>query len=464
MPNNQRAAAWFLNAAVISKFRDLARTKKFAIKNLNSNILRMNQASTSNILPSDPSNACQSCFLIFDGKSKPSRCSDCGKFFHKTKCHKEHSKNCRVSTSTNVSPPIITQAIGSAAAHNTTPVISSNQLAAPATTAAPATPSTSVAPPSSTPSFTSLQATNTASMPASQAYHPPEPRLGNIQTRISFIPNPSSSTASPTPLPSASSSVIPDSRTQTPSSATSTTTSIATTKQKYKSPLGNAEQATNEFLRTELNAAQARIVLLDTTIKDKDPELSVLWARIKIFEEKENKEMLDKYFPHKSSSTAGGNSNRSSTETNSARPNSPVYPQPCCQPPPQCSSHRTCSATPLPCSHCYHPCNPSNTANHHVCTSGPSDDFLNKINEISKELLELKIAVAAMNTKETPVSSKKSSKSNEPPNKPAEDKKPDDSSSTNLNTSFASVEEFIPDLPRDLNCFALTIQPPQLKL
>ena len=32
-------------------------------------------------------------------------------------------------------------------------------------------------------------------------------------------------------------------------------------------------------------------------MKDKDQENAVLWARIKILEEKQNKEVLDKYFP-----------------------------------------------------------------------------------------------------------------------------------------------------------------------
>ena len=59
------------------------------------------------------------------------------------------------------------------------------------------------------------------------------------------------------------------------------------------------DQATIEFLRTELGAAQARIVILDASIVDKDKELSVLWARVQILEEKQNKDPLDKYFPHK---------------------------------------------------------------------------------------------------------------------------------------------------------------------
>ena len=60
----------------------------------------------------------------------------------------------------------------------------------------------------------------------------------------------------------------------------------------------SAAEHTIETLEKELNAAQAKIVLLDSEIKDKDQERGVLWARIKLLEEKQNKDIIDQYFPH----------------------------------------------------------------------------------------------------------------------------------------------------------------------
>ena len=52
-----------------------------------------------------------------------------------------------------------------------------------------------------------------------------------------------------------------------------------------------------ETLERELNAAKTKIVTLDTELKDKVQECSALWKRIQIFEERQNSEILDRYFP-----------------------------------------------------------------------------------------------------------------------------------------------------------------------
>ena len=72
----------------------------------------------------------------------------------------------------------------------------------------------------------------------------------------------------------------------------------AVSKKKQKSiPTSSADHNT-EILEKELSAAQTKIVMLDSQVKDKDQERAVLYARVKILEEKQNKEILEKYFPH----------------------------------------------------------------------------------------------------------------------------------------------------------------------
>ena len=74
----------------------------------------------------------------------------------------------------------------------------------------------------------------------------------------------------------------------TTNSSSAFPTSLVPPKKKQKSIPTNNDQTKSEFLRTELGAAQSRIVILDASVKDKVQELSVLWARIQILEEKQN--------------------------------------------------------------------------------------------------------------------------------------------------------------------------------
>ena len=57
-----------------------------------------------------------------------------------------------------------------------------------------------------------------------------------------------------------------------------------------------AEQARIEFLQAELAAAQTRIVQLDANVKEKDQRVTILQARLKIFEDEQAKTIHDKYF------------------------------------------------------------------------------------------------------------------------------------------------------------------------
>ena len=65
-------------------------------------------------------------------------------------------------------------------------------------------------------------------------------------------------------------------------------------KKKEKTTPTSKEDNNTDFLKRELVAAQARISQLDATINDKEKQVSILLARVKAFEEKENSKIYEK--------------------------------------------------------------------------------------------------------------------------------------------------------------------------
>ena len=97
-----------------------------------------------------------------------------------------------------------------------------------------------------------------------------------------------------------------------------------------------------ETLERELSAAKTKIVTLDTELKDKVQECSALWKRIGIFEERQNSEILDRYFPkHQDPSHSKADGPSSNTDHSGAPP-----------PPASC----LCSLQACPCMCHRHPC------------------------------------------------------------------------------------------------------------
>ena len=275
-------------------------------------------------------NVCQDCYQIFDSKSRPSICKNCAKFFHKTKCLKEHTKNCKEtplpSTSNNLQPSL---------PQTSSPILPDNL---PRSSNETVTVSTAVSSTVST-SSSSSSIPRTATFPSiSSLTLNPSPRLDGLQTLVSFVPGNSTKQtpqSNTNPPPNSSSSAPP--------------THKKGGKKKQKVPPITAEQARINFLETELSAAQARIVILDKSIVDKDQELAVLRARVKILEEK-----LNKYFP-KTKTSASANYDTSSHSP--ARPCTCTPQVSCCHSTP-CSTHPTYCRAP-PCSlRCHVPCKP----------------------------------------------------------------------------------------------------------
>ena len=247
MPDASRAAAWFANNVTVTRFKEQAKAKKYAIKAFNEAAKKLSSSNISANLQQS-ANCCQSCHSTFNTKSKPSRCDLCSKYFHKTNCLKDHSKICLSSSQT---VPI------SLPSHSSTILASTSS-------------STTIAPTTSSPSsFTNCIVTSSPFTSSTTLLSSSLSLISGLQTSITFVP--SSTTPLPVPpnvLPSSSalrsitapiSSVPPQNKTKSKRQTTK------------KSPLPTSpDEIKIEFLQTELAAAQTRIVILDASLKDKE--------------------------------------------------------------------------------------------------------------------------------------------------------------------------------------------------
>ena len=396
MPNKQRAAAWFVTNVVEKRFKDLAKAKKFAIQSVNNEINKMKNAPHL----SSSGSCCQECNISFKTQSRPTLCENCQKLFHKS-CHKEHTKSCVPSTlrlqnknssstgfSVSSATPEATSCASSSIQTYTTSLSSSHQVR------------------STTPTASSTSA----------------PLNSLSSTIVSFVP--STTLSSPIPGPSSSNTSAQPS---SPPHAVSNDVPKKNPKRKQKaSPPVCQKEATIEFLQNELNAAQTRIVQLDTDIKDKDQQLSVQRARIKFLEDKHNQDILDKYFPHKEKATQP-------VRTPPSRHCSP------CDPPP-CSYQRTCP--PAPCS-----CSGMLSCHNRIATI--PDDLLKKVESISDEIQDLLSAVNTLNAKVDYLEQSKAFQTNKAPIFSSQTAESHESRETASNTShdasIVSIEDLISD-------------------
>ena len=225
------------------------------------------------------------------------------------------------------------------------------------------------------------------------------------------------------------------------------------------SPPITPDQARINFLQTELAGAQARIVKLDADLKEKDERVTILTARIKVFEEENTKAVYEKYFPHASSV-------RTPPDPAHDRPTAPpndAKRSPCTRasvcgchcpppPPPRCQSLSQCSS--------YHTCQEPTQ----------SDGLLLLLNNLNTEITDLKkVSVSMQSSLETLKSSGVFYDSLKP--RDSEDPHPPPTNSATTteinNISVASIEEFMDviedtvnneEIPPSLNYQALTIQ------
>ena len=452
MPTKERSPVWFINTIVLPKFKDLAKAKQFAIKTTNTAVLDIN--SKKNKISSPPTslptasnhgnNTCNSCLQIFDTKSRPSICNNCDRYFHKTKCLREHTKACRPQSQQISS---INTARASVPTLPSTVADTLNSVTAAASL--PAAFSTMETPTSS--SVTTARSLPSLCPPSSTSVITQHARLTGLQTLVSFVPHTSTNSG----LPPRSIPVQPP---QEPPTQAGLASQTRGNKKKQKLPPITNEQARISFLETELSAAQSRIVVLDKSIVDKDQELSVCWARIKILEEKQNKDILDKYSLNSSSFQRKCSPVPSPSR---APPTCSYYTPaaPCCShpPPPPCSAaHMHHSA--------YHSCN------HHNRTE--SNDLKRDIMEIRRDLDDIRNKINENVTTKVDDLNDISSTATAPPILTQQEQNMNDDEASiieeshtnlneshpNLNESIATVEELMSETNLPLNSQDPTIQ------
>ena len=205
------------------------------------------------------------------------------------------------------------------------------------------------------------------------------------------------------------------------------------------------EQARIDFLQTELSGAQARIVQLDASIKDKDDRIAILMARIKILEDERTKQLFNNYFPEAANDgLPGAQQNSRPQRSFHACSDSRHSPGHHCN---DCHPHHCCSHQRFHSQHCYNNCD----TRYGLGSPAANEDFTSALSALQAQVIEImeiiKQKKAADNNDEaknsTPhPSSVSPSQASRTATAAAE---PDIFATQNMNqdTSIASVEEFM---------------------
>ena len=225
-----------------------------------------------------------------------------------------------------------------------------------------------------------------------------------------------------------------------------------------------------------MDTAKTRIVQLDAEILDKNQQISVLWSRIKILEEKVNNENIHKYFPNKNQIPSKTNINQtehhpSGHNTSMMRglqPNCSHLSTPCSRPP-SCTHIQPQQCFPL----CH--CQPHHSIPQCLRTQSSDSDFIRKLSLLESEIMELKTSLNELKPLLLKIPSTSSSdmtcpdlrnnQTHEIPNRRTKSNEAthDFSLNSSQNESIASIEEFIPEMPEEdttihLNSQSLTNQ------
>ena len=264
MPDSSKAAVWFTYNCLVKRLKDLANIKRYDIKSLNE-VFR-NSRTSSRPVSNNDSNNCNSCNSIFNTKCKPSICTNCGLYFHRT-CLNDHQRICVITDAsiilTNDSdPPAFTRSSISASINS--PATMPIQGPAPSV------------------SQSEARAVTTAQMGLSIQVEPSPHHSNDLIQPLAI--NSEHATGAPPP----------------PSLVTNTNTNPRKSKSqsKRKTQVPIDQELDQAFLKRELSLAQARIVAQDAEINDKSKRVEILLAQLKSYEERENNSLYDKYFPN----------------------------------------------------------------------------------------------------------------------------------------------------------------------
>ena len=203
------------------------------------------------------------------------------------------------------------------------------------------------------------------------------------------------------------------------------------------------EQARIDFLQTELSGAQARIVQLDASIKDKDNRVAILMARIKILEDERTKQLFNNYFPEDNYSGRHGAQQNSRPQCSfpacsDSRPSSGHH----CN---DCHPHHCCSHQRLHSQHCYNNCNTRNSSS----SPAVNEDFASALSALQVQVREIMETIRHMQAATYTTHEVHDSPPHPPIGSPSQPSttaaEPEflPTQNMNQNISIASIEEFM---------------------
>ena len=279
MPGKLKAAKWFLKYVIYEKFQSLAVSKKYDIKKLNEALARAN-ASPGTAFIND--NKCDLCSRSFDSRTKPTFCSRCSKWYHKSSCIKDH--RCPRDSSSFQSVQVLPNASSDTnqLSRATNIGISYDSSAAPAivtncdsTLSMPAQPVCSIG------QFSASYSSNTHVERTALGVDYTSTNAGNDLTRVvqrvGLNPN--------------ASQFIPTSQ----------------NKQNKKKNTRNNDplRAENDSLKVELSFTRTKIIELESKLNDKEQSNKILNQKVKLLEEGRHDYYKNKYFPTRESHISG---------------------------------------------------------------------------------------------------------------------------------------------------------------
>ena len=431
MPDGSKAPLWFLNSFVKERFTNLAKIKQYDIKKLNDAIKKAVEASTES---GNLTSNCSRCLRQYGSKSRPTQCSSCHQYFHKTNCFPAHSSVCKsqLNRSKTTFP-------SSPCSSNTSQATSNPTKRARVETSGNNTlilsePSPTLVPPAAITKATSSEAADLTCISRCDPSFPSTLLASKAPTTQT------TQATSPPPSPPATSSLSLLNPAATPFSFTASVSQPHNTQKrrtKQKQTVVSPEAAKIDYLNVELNACKTQIAQLETTIADRDDTIHIQKEKLKVLEQNLSEAITSKYLPNTKQKTQ-------TTLTSSHCPGScsPRAP-PCCQP----LVHHQCGQ-------CHH-----QQAHHEVVhQSEILSDIKTVLENLKNDMAVIKTQATKKNNVATEQAPAKASTTNKK-NDEYIDRVSVDIINTAIDDSIASSDEFVPEIPQvPLNCENLTIQ------
>ena len=320
LPDSSTIAVWLSSHVLLPLLKDFANTAgvgKEAVDSINLSIRSSQSAKISNKnnkqIPTSNDKSCGTCGKTFDSRSKIIPCPGCGFFFHVTHL-KGHPCSLPSSQNSGLLPPAqsevlqvtsIAQQAGPHAHGDVYASLSSAQLSINHQASSAVTISTD-----NTTTVTSSVATRPSllqSMLSDRSLNPPStspPQIDHTPVNISThcpqtfthttslaAPNQLQLNQEPRHVPVCLAPAVLAPRDLAPSRK----------KPKKGAPQVTPDGLQQELLGRELNVAQTKITSLDSQLSEMQKKNSILEARIRLFEDRENIAQFNTYFPQLSS-------------------------------------------------------------------------------------------------------------------------------------------------------------------